>query len=303
MYAVIDIGSNTIRLVLYHVTDGQPHPLLNSKVAAGLAGYVDEEHQLTPKGVQRAIEVLRRFQRTLESVKPEQIYVFATASLRNIINTQEVLDAIRAACGLEIRVLTGNEEAVFDYFGALHTIRAADGLMVDIGGGSTELVLFQDRQVVSSCSLPMGSLNLYTKFVHDIVPTGEELKAISHYAAGLLDTVSFPEGISVPPFLCGVGGTCRASYSLNDELFEEESGYRGYPCKRVRKMLKLLKKDRERLVSAIIKTAPDRLHTLLPGLAILEAVISRYGCEEFSASPYGVREGYLMYQLEGGNRP
>ena len=302
MYAVIDIGSNTIRLVLYHIADGQPQPLLNSKVAAGLAGYVDRDHQLTPKGIQRAIDVLRRFQRTLESVSPEQVFVFATASLRNIINTQEVLDAIRAACGLEVRVLTGNEEAVFDYFGALRTIHVPDGLMVDIGGGSTELVLFQNREVVSSCSLPMGSLNLYTKFVGDIVPTGEELKAISRHADRLLDTVEFPEGVCVPSFLCGVGGTCRASCSLSDELFEEESGCRGYPCKRVGKMLKLLKKDRERLIRAIIKTAPDRLHTLLPGLTILEAVISRYGCGDFSASPYGVREGYLMYQLEEGGK-
>ena len=302
MYAVIDIGSNTMRLVLYRVTGGQPQPLLNSKVAAGLAGYVDRERQLTPKGIQRAIDVLRRFQRTLESVSPRQVYVFATASLRNIINTQEVLDAIRAACGLEVRVLTGSEEAVFDYFGALRAIRVPDGLMADIGGGSTELVAFRGREVVASCSLPMGSLNLYTKFVSDIVPTGEELKAISRHAGHLLDTVDFPEEARSASFLCGVGGTCRASCALSDELCEEQAGYAGYPCRRIGKMLKLLKKDRERLIRAIIKTAPDRLHTLLPGLAILEAVASRFGCDEFSASPYGVREGYLMYQLEEGGR-
>ena len=301
MYAVIDIGSNTMRLVLYKLVDGEPRQMLNSKQAAGLAGYIDKEQQLTPKGVQKAIEVLRRFQRILDSVAPRQVYVFATASLRNIINTQEVVEAIRRACGLEVRVLTGQEEAIFDYFGALRTLDGSDGLLVDIGGGSTELVLFRDRQVTAACSLPMGSLNMYTKFVRDVVPTADELKDISRHAASLLRTVEFPVEEDQFPFLYGVGGTCRASCSLSDELFGEQSGYGGYPCKRIHKMLKRLKTDRKELISAIVKTAPDRLHTLLPGLAILEAVADRYQCQTFAASPYGVREGYLMYMQEGEN--
>lgn len=301
MYAVIDIGSNTMRLVLYKLVDGEPRQMLNSKQAAGLAGYIDKEQQLTAKGVQKAIEVLRRFQLILDSVEPKQVYVFATASLRNIINTQEVVEAIRDACGFQVRVLTGQEEAIFDYFGALRTLDTPDGLLVDIGGGSTELVLFHDRQVTAACSLPMGSLNMYTKFVHDIVPTAGELKDISRHATSLLKTVTFPVEADHFSFLYGVGGTCRASCALSDELFGEQSGYDGYPCKRIHKMLKRLKTDRKELISAIIKTAPDRLHTLLPGLAILEAVADRYQCRTFAASPYGVREGYLMYMLEGEN--
>lgn len=298
MYAVIDIGSNTMRLVLYKLVDGEPRQMLNSKQAAGLAGYIDDGQQLSPKGVQKAIEVLRRFQLILDSVQPRQVFVFATASLRNITNTQEVVDAIRGACGLQVRVLTGQEEAIFDYFGALRTLEAPDGLLVDIGGGSTELVLFHRRQVTAACSLPMGSLNMYTRFVHDVIPTADELKAISKHAAGLLKGVDFPVEEDQFPFLYGVGGTCRASCALSDELFGEQSGYRGYPCKRIGKMLKRLKGGRKALISAIVKTAPDRLHTLLPGLAILEAVAERYQCQSFAASPYGVREGYLMYMLE-----
>ena len=298
MYAVIDIGSNTMRLVLYKLVDGEPRQMLNSKQAAGLAGYIDREQRLTPRGIQKAIEVLRRFQLILDSVEPRRVYVFATASLRNIVNTREVVQSIREACGLEVRVLTGQEEAIFDYFGALRTLETADGLLADIGGGSTELVLFRDRQVISACSLPMGSLNMYTRFVRDIIPTAEELRAISRHAAGLLKTVEFPVEERAFPALVGVGGTCRASCALSDELFGEQSGYGGYPCKRIHKMLKRLKTDRKALLSAIIKTAPDRLHTLLPGLAILEAVAQRYQCDCFAASPYGVREGYLMYMLE-----
>ena len=173
---------------------------------------------------------------------------------------------------------------------------------MDIGGGSTELVLFHDRQVTSACSLPMGSLNMYTRFVRDIIPTADELRDISRHAESLLKTVDFPAERDCIPALYGVGGTCRASCSLNDELYGDQSGYGGYPCKRIHKMLKRLKTDRRELLSAIVKTAPDRLHTLLPGLAILEAVANRYQCRSFAASPYGVREGYLMYMLEEESR-
>ena len=297
MYAVIDIGSNTMRLVLYRLVEGEPRQMLNSKQAAGLAGYIDREQRLSPKGIQKAIEVLRRFQLILDSVGPERTFVFATASLRNVGNTQEVVQAIHRACGLEVRVLTGREEALLDYSGALRALHTQDGLMVDIGGGSTELVRFRGGAAVDACSLPMGSLNLYNRFVRDVVPTAPELKRISQYACSLLQDVDFP--LDAAPFLYGVGGTCRASCALSDELFEEQSGYAGYPCKRLKKIRRLLKEDRKRLIGAVIKTAPDRLHTLLPGLAILEAVAGRYGCTSFSASPYGVREGYLLHMLEG----
>ena len=157
MYAVIDIGSNSMRLVLYKLADGEPRQMLNSKQPAGLAGYIDKEQQLTPRGVQKAVEVLQRFQAILDSVHPKRVYVFATASLRNIINTQEVLEEIRRICGLEVRVLTGQEEAIFDYFGALRTLNGPDGLLVDIGGGSTE---------AGAVSRPAGDLRLL--FAHGV---------------------------------------------------------------------------------------------------------------------------------------
>ena len=195
------------------------------------------------------------------------------------------------------RVLTGKEEALLDYSGALQALHVQDGLMVDIGGGSTELVRFREGKAQCACSLPMGSLNMYTRFVRDVVPTPDELKEITRHACVLLRDADFPMEESA--FLYGVGGTCRASCALSDELYDEQSGYAGYPCKRLKKMRKLLKDDRKRLVSAIIKAAPDRLHTILPGMAILEAVATRYGCASFAASPYGVREGYLLHMLEG----
>ncbi len=304
MYAVIDIGSNTVRLVLYRLVSGEFRQVLSSKESAGLAGYVEKDGRMNERGIQKAIRVLQHFQQLLSEIHPDKIFAFATASLRNISNTEEVLAAITAVCPLDIQVLSGEKEALLDYYGALRTITRPEGLMVDIGGGSTELVYFRDRQAERASSLPMGSLNLYNRFVHDVLPTEKELDAISAYAQEQIRQLSFPlpDG-QRPELLCGVGGTCRASCKLSDELYHESAGYTGYPCKRIGKMLRLFHSDRRRLLSAMIKSAPDRLHTLLPGLAILDAVSDYFGCTSFSASPYGVREGYLLYRLEDRHEP
>ena len=113
----------------------------------------------------------------------------------------------------------------------------------------------------------------------------------------LLRDADFP--LEESAFLYGVGGTCRAGCALSDELFDEQAGYAGFPCKRLKKFRRLLKEDRRRLNRYTYRAAPDRLHTLMPGLAILEAVAARFDCVCFAASPYGVREGYLLHMLEG----
>lgn len=297
MYAVIDIGSNTVRLVLYKVIDGELRQMLNSKEPAGLAGYIDSDRRMTRKGVERLLHALRRFELVLEHIKPRRTFVFATASLRGIVNTAEVLSAVRTECAMEVNVISGEEEAMLDFSGARRTLSAPDGLMVDIGGGSTELVAFRDGEIREAVSLPIGSLNMFTKYVSDVIPTRAELKTIRRHAASLMEEYPLHSGEG-RALLCGVGGTCRASCKLSDELFDTDHGYSGYPAIQVKGILKLVKTDRERLVGAIIKSAPDRLHTLLPGMAILSAVIERYGCEHFVASPYGVREGYLLEKLE-----
>lgn len=300
MYAVIDIGSNTVRMVLYKLIDGEFRQMLGKKKSAGLIGYIDENNCMSPKGIGKAIEILREYLAVLESVDVEKTFVFATASLRNIGNTEQVVASIKKACGLDVRVLTGDEEAVFDYFGAFKSIDSPDGLMADIGGGSTELVFFSQREVVATFSLPVGSLNMYTTFVRDIVPSIFEITEIIEHVTGLLDLIELPDVFISTKALYGVGGTARASCRLSDELFDENMGYAGYECKRIKKMLKLVRNDRDRLASAIIETSPDRLHTLLPGMAVLQAISQYYKCERFSSTPYGVREGFILYLLEEG---
>ena len=148
MYAVIDIGSNTIRLVLYKIENNQIKSLLNKKSPAGLAGYINKDRCLKKSGIRKAVAVLSEFKEILDHMTIQEVFPFATASLRNINNAPEVLEAIRENCGFEVRILSGEEEAIFDYYGALQAMEMDKGLLTDIGGGSTEIVRLENGKIV-----------------------------------------------------------------------------------------------------------------------------------------------------------
>ena len=111
MYSVIDIGSNTIRLTVYHVLENQHiQPVFHEKSVAGLAGYVTSDGRMSSAGIQKAADVLNHFKEILRRLRLNHIHVFATASLRNITNTEEAADKIRELTGLTIQVLSARKK-------------------------------------------------------------------------------------------------------------------------------------------------------------------------------------------------
>ena len=128
-YGVIDVGSNTIRLCIYEVEDGRIKSLFNNKTTAGLIGYVDGG-ELTRKGIKKACDVLSAYKEMASHAKIKELFVFATASLRNISNTDEAIETIYEETGLKVDVLTGYEEATLDFKGAAHTMHLGEGIMV-----------------------------------------------------------------------------------------------------------------------------------------------------------------------------
>ena len=298
MYGVIDIGSNTIRLVLYKLQAGQILPMLNKKEPAGLAGYV-EKNNLTREGIEKSVTVLTQFKNMIANIAGiKETFPFATASLRNIDNTEEVLKEIAERTGFEVRVFTGKEEALFDYYGAVQSTELKEGLLLDIGGGSTELVLYQNKKVLFTDSIPLGSLNLFNKMVEGILPTKEEFKAIENETLAKLSELDFPPPGLFAPAICGIGGTARATLALMGELHELEDKNPSYSHDQLVELLQLLYKDERRFVRYLLKSSPDRIHTLVPGLIILQTIAGYCGAKAIFTSPYGVREGYLHYILK-----
>ncbi|WP_317855686.1 phosphatase [Chakrabartyella piscis] len=295
MYGVIDIGSNTIRLVVYKVEDNEICPMFNKKYAAGLAGYTNKNNCMKQAGIDVAVEALLELRELTHYIMLKELYVFATASLRNIENSAEVVAEIEARTKLSIRLLSGEEEALFDYSGAIQSISEKDGLLVDIGGGSTELVLFQNREVIFAKSIPMGSLNFYNRFVDGIIPDKKEIVKMEEEVKKLLDECKLSKKMTKDLTICGVGGTTRAVKKVLTGMKEKKIGT--YSVAELEHMVSEIKDNKKEFYRNILKTSADRVHTFAPGLVILESIAKQYECKNITTSAYGVREGFLYHIL------
>lgn len=290
-YGVIDVGSNTVRLSIYDIKENNIVSLFNNKNTAGLIGYV-EDGKLSREGIRKACDVLGEFKDIASYAHVEALYVFATASLRNISNTTEVTDAIKKMTGLDVEVLSGEEEAVLDFRGAAHAVKLQKGVMVDIGGGSTEIVTFERGKIKNFVSLDFGSLSMYKNYVSNLFPDEQEIKAIRKKTKTALEETSFLQKGKYPQ-MTGIGGTIRAVKKMNNAEYDLGKSNNIIDADNIHKILDSLKGDEKKLLNKVLKTTPDRVHTFIPGLIILDTICRYCDTRVVTMSNFGVREGYL----------
>lgn len=291
IYALIDIGSNTMRMNMYKCENETICLLFGTKEPAGLAGYVDYG-MMSQKGIDKAISVLRTFQSIVSNFQVDALYVFATASLRNIANSRDAMEQITKATGLEIDLISGEDEAILDFIGATKMVDANEGIVVDIGGGSTEIVTYRNREIINAVSIPIGSLNLYKHWVDELLPSKEERKKIRREIRKELDLVQDMITDSYE-LICGVGGTIRGAKKLHNAASDLPESNMVVEMDQVNNLLKHLKHENKEAVDRILKVVPERVHTMVPGMMILKEVAKRFNSKLIHVSSYGVREGYL----------
>lgn len=294
---IVDLGSNTIRLSIYQCENGRGRLLTSRKVMAGLAGYV-VDGEMSREGIQVACQTLEEYKALMKNLGFENLRVFATASLRNVSNTAEAIDLIQSSTGLPVDVISGTQEARLSFLGAVGNQGPEEGLLIDLGGGSTELVAYREKEILSSCSLPLGSLSLYNSLVSRLHPKKAERKAIRAFVREQLERHDpHPASIS---HACGVGGTARAACKVANLAFGRERECRTLTAQELHRLLKLLRDPGREELGLMLKAAPDRIHTLIPGLIVLDTVVRTYGLEDITVSRWGVREGYLQDRVLGG---
>ena len=292
--AIIDIGSNTMRMSVYKIEGQQCGILLSKKETAGLASYV-AEGEMSEEGIRVIIAVLRRFCASLEYVSVDSIHAFATASLRNIVNSERAIARIQNATGLNIELISGAEEAMLSFSGAVDAAPFEDGCLFDLGGGSMEIVAFDDRRPYYINSIEMGCLSLYKGHVEKIWPRKREINEMRSFIGENLERVELPH--RPKPLLIGVGGTAR---SLRELINLREK--RDASCKEITReemeqtIAFLLKRDTDAR-DAVLKKCPDRIHTIIPGALVIQALAEKTRAERFYISDFGVREGYLWKKV------
>lgn len=297
--AIIDIGSNTIKLCVYEYNQDNVRLILERKTMAGLANFIKNE-MLSVSGIDRTCEILNEYRGilTIFNIIDKDVYIFATASLRNIVNTKEVIEIIKDTTGYSVEVISGEEEATLDFIGATKVIDNKDGILIDIGGGSTEIVVYKNNEIVYANSMPIGSLNLYVKHVKKIIPKQEERDLIKEVVLKNLKALEIEPVIS--PTICGVGGTIRAAAKLNNSIFNIPGKNINIEVSHISYILGIINNSKRKTITPILQNIPDRIHTIIPGLIILETIADYFNSENIIASKYSIREGYLYERVMKG---
>lgn len=296
--SVVDIGSNSVRLVVYEGAIRSPAPLFNEKVLCGLGRTVASTGRLDADAVERAIEALRRFHAINRVLGVKNVRVIATAAVREAQNGAEFIARGEQAIGARISVLSGAREAELAASGTLMGIPNADGIAGDLGGGSLELIDIAAPKTTASATLPLGGLRL-------IDTSGSKIdRAIEIVDASLaeLPWISAGEGRT----FYAVGGTWRSLAKLHMDL-------RKYPlrvmhgysiesracidfCESIRKA----KKPSD--IRGIEEVARARREVLPYGALVLERVLRRMRPKEVVFSVFGVREGLVFSLLSPAER-
>ncbi len=284
--AVIDIGSNSVRLVLYQYTGHHAQAVFNEKSTCHLgAGLVDGD-SLEPSAKDLARETITRFKRILVARAPQQVMVIATAAIRESQDGAAFAKELAAILDHPVHILSGKQEALYAAYGVQATIFQPSGLVMDMGGGSTELALINHAQsVVPLASIPYGSLKFADMFQHHPQTFVSRIAELLQERAGAIDA----------QHLYTVGGSFRAiaryhikkhryplhiihDYVMNaDKLGEIIAEFRQFvQCK-----------------ERIPYVARRRQHSVLPAAMMLKAVMRYCHAETVVFSSAGVREGAL----------
>lgn len=300
LHGIIDIGSNTVRMAIYLIEGSHIEMLLKKKHTVGLAGYL-KDGLMQQQGIDKAVEILEEFKSFLELFRITNVSAFTTAALRNAKNSREAVGQIEARTGLTIRVITGDEEATFDFIGATRTLSSDDGLLIDIGGGSTEIVTYRSRKIEYKTSLPIGSLAFRTQYVHGLLPTLTECMQMQAAAEEVLNGAEAFAGVQVDG-IAGIGGTLKGASALYNILFNQPAANNRLETKRLRTIIGNFVSDHEmtqEMTIALMRAVPDRMHTIIPGLVIANVLARRFKAKVITYSDSGVREGYIYDQIIG----
>jgi exopolyphosphatase/guanosine-5'-triphosphate,3'-diphosphate pyrophosphatase len=289
--AIIDIGSNSVRLVVYDGPRRVPFTLFNEKVMAGLGAELDATGRLGDAAMDRSLRALARFRRLCADMNVTDIRCVATAAVRDAANGAAFAEQVRDL-GLPVRVLSGDEEGRASAMGVISGMPDADGIMGDLGGGSLELVRIRKGEILRSLSVPLGVLR-----VREIRGRGKN--ALAETVATALSGKAWQKDAQDLPFYM-VGGSWRALARV-DMLAQDYplpifQGYEMAPS-RVPALQSLLATTDRATLKALPSLSGGRIPTLPDAAALLREIVADLKSSRLVVSAYGLREGLLFQGL------
>ncbi|HEY1414786.1 MAG TPA: Ppx/GppA phosphatase family protein [Caulobacteraceae bacterium] len=291
--AVIDVGSNSVRLVMYRLDGRAIWTVFNEKVLAGLGRDLVRSGRLSADGMATAMNALRRFQALIEASRPAQVHAVATAAIRDALDGGAFRRRVEVESGLSLRVLSGAEEARYAALGVIAGAPDADGLAGDLGGASLELTQIADGKAGRGVTLPLGPFSFGSVFDPNKVKNAvnRELKGVSDDFHGRT--------------LNAVGGAWRNLALLHMRLADYPLGIvHQYELSRSEALsvARFVEQQSRGSLERIEGISRRRVDTLPHAAAVLEGLIDGLGVRRVRVSAFGLREGMLFDTMSRGVR-
>jgi exopolyphosphatase/guanosine-5'-triphosphate,3'-diphosphate pyrophosphatase len=292
--AVIDIGSNSVRLVVYEGVTRSPTPLFNEKTLAGLGREVQTKGLLAADAVEKALGALKRFRALCDTMRVEKLYVLATAASRDAKNGREFIAAAEKICRAKVDLISGQREAELTALGVVSGFHRPDGIVGDLGGGSLELVDVHGARIRPGTTVPLGGLALQDR-------SGGSIKKAEKIVRDTLDSVKLLKAGEGRSFYA-VGGTWRSLAQLH----MAQTGYplhvmHGYVirAKEALEFARLVHRVNPESLSQIEVVSAARRPLLPYAALVLEQIVRMAEPRDVVFSALGVREGLLYSLLDG----
>lgn len=289
-HAVIDVGSNTIHLLVGEVKDGTVLPVTGEKVSARLGSGVDKTGEIEEARLPVAAEAIKLFARLAALNGASETRVLATSAVRDAKNGSELMHRV-AQAGLEMRLISGEEEALLGFRGAVSALGPdfswdAPALVVDLGGGSAQLILGDGvNGPLMQLSLPLGSNRTTERHVRHDPPQAEELEALREAVLEMLPEWDLPQGTAV----VAIGGSARAILKLTKDRL-------------TRKRLRELAAEIRLVPSAVLAReeglAPERARVMPAAITTLAAILEHFDRSHLTVARGGIREGVILTMAE-----
>ncbi|OZI12311.1 exopolyphosphatase [Bacillaceae bacterium SAS-127] len=296
--SIIDIGSNTVRLVIYNLSNSGFEEVENVKAPIRLGRYLDENKWLSEQGIQALKDVLHSFKELLDSYGVYEVECTATAAVRQASNRGEVLKEIKDEIGFDIRVLSGEEEAYYGFTAVTQTVNLDSGLSIDIGGASTEITYFENRQLIESHSFPFGAVTLKEQFLKGNGMSEQEQKELVAYIKNQF--TNFPWIKNNGGAIVSIGGSGRNLANVDQIKRNYPSlGVHGYDMsietiKELRNELSAMSYDDLEKVDGLSR---ERADLILPALEVFYQLLLHSKSKQMIISSRGLRDGVIMEKL------
>ena len=297
--AIIDIGSNSIRLVVFSYSRAEgliEH--YNFKTVARLSMHIDVNGNLTKDGIYILIETLLKFKKILNDISVTDVFAAATAAIRQANNRESIIMEAEKQTGISITIISAEQEANYGYLAVIHSTNIPTAVTIDLGGGSTEVTYFENKEIKFSHSFPFGAVSLKKKFITNSLITIEEKEKLIAYVKEQFQSLDWLHNLQIP--VVAIGGSARnlaqvdqqrKNYSLygihQHELSASDLQELSYEFSKT--SLEGLKK--------IDGLSSDRADIIVPALETFRVFMDEVQGTAFIYSKKGLREGVILAQL------